>query len=173
VVLVAAAAGALLGAQVGYLIGRRAGHALTDRARRPKIAGAMTRSRQLLDRYGYGRAIALARFIPVIRTVLNMRMTEVDRQAERAGDVGVEGDLVALGPGQRPAQMDGQIREGGDDGHLDRVGGAVTGQVQQDRVAARALHQRPDRGPLPGPDDEIALQCPATRRSAIAFRADL
>jgi membrane-associated protein len=70
-VLVAAAAGALLGAQVGYLIGRRAGHALTDRARRPKIAEAMTRSRHLLERYGHGRAIVLARFIPVIRTVLN------------------------------------------------------------------------------------------------------
>jgi membrane-associated protein len=70
-VLVAAAAGAVLGAQVGYLIGRRAGHALTDQARRPKIAAAMTRSRHLLDRYGHGRAIVLARFIPVIRTVLN------------------------------------------------------------------------------------------------------
>jgi membrane-associated protein len=70
-VLVAAVAGALLGAQVGYLIGRRAGQALTDQARRPKIAAAMTRSRHLLDRYGHGRAIVLARFIPVIRTVLN------------------------------------------------------------------------------------------------------
>jgi membrane-associated protein len=70
-VLVAAACGALLGAQVGYLIGRRAGHALTDRARRPRVAAAMSRSRELLDRYGHGRAIVLARFIPVIRTVLN------------------------------------------------------------------------------------------------------
>jgi membrane-associated protein len=70
-VLVASVLGALLGAQVGYLIGRRAGPALTDRARRPKVAAAMTRSRQLLDRYGYGRAIVLARFVPVVRTVLN------------------------------------------------------------------------------------------------------
>jgi membrane-associated protein len=70
-VLVAAVAGALLGAQVGYLIGRRAGPALTDSARRPKVAEAMTRSRQLLDRYGHGRAIVLARFVPVVRTVLN------------------------------------------------------------------------------------------------------
>jgi membrane-associated protein len=31
----------------------------------------MSRSRELLDRYGHGRAIVLARFIPVIRTVLN------------------------------------------------------------------------------------------------------
>jgi membrane-associated protein len=70
-VLVAAAAGALLGAQVGYLIGRRAGPALHNRARRPKVAAAMDRSRRLLDRYGRGRAIVLARFIPVVRTVLN------------------------------------------------------------------------------------------------------
>lgn len=70
-VLVAAAAGALSGAQVGYLIGRRAGPALTDQARRPKVAAAMTRSRHLLERYGYGRAIVLARFVPVVRTVLN------------------------------------------------------------------------------------------------------
>jgi membrane-associated protein len=31
----------------------------------------MPRSRELLDRYGHGRAIVLARSIPVIRTVLN------------------------------------------------------------------------------------------------------
>lgn len=70
VVLAAAAAGALLGAQIGYLIGRRAGPALTDRAR-PRVVAAMDRSRQLLDRYGHARAIVLARFIPVVRTVLN------------------------------------------------------------------------------------------------------
>jgi membrane-associated protein len=70
-VLVAAVAGALSGAQVGYLIGRRAGPALTDGTRRPKVAEAMIRSRHLLDRYGHGRAIVLARFVPVVRTVLN------------------------------------------------------------------------------------------------------
>ena len=70
-VLLAAVAGALLGAQIGFLIGRRTGPALTDRARRPKVADAMTRSRQLLDRYGHGRAIVLARFVPIVRTVLN------------------------------------------------------------------------------------------------------
>jgi membrane-associated protein len=70
-VLVASVGGALLGAQVGYLIGRRAGPALTDAGRRPKISAAMSRSRHLLDRYGHGRAIVLARFVPVVRTVLN------------------------------------------------------------------------------------------------------
>ena len=31
----------------------------------------MARSRHLLDRYGHGRAIVLARFVPVVRTVLD------------------------------------------------------------------------------------------------------
>lgn len=70
-VLVAAAAGALLGAQVGYLIGRRAGPALLDRPDRPRLQQAVARAQQALDRYGTGRAILLARFIPVVRTVLN------------------------------------------------------------------------------------------------------
>jgi membrane-associated protein len=70
-VLVAAAAGALLGAQVGYLIGRRLGPALLDRPDRPRLHEGVQRSRAALDRYGTGKAIVLARFIPVVRTVLN------------------------------------------------------------------------------------------------------
>jgi len=70
-VLVAAAAGALLGAQVGFLIGRQAGRALQERARRPKIAAGMRRAVELFARYGRAKAIMLARFIPVVRTVLN------------------------------------------------------------------------------------------------------
>ncbi|MFC4947497.1 DedA family protein [Pseudonocardia sp. GCM10023141] len=69
-VLPAAAVGALAGAQVGYLIGRRAGPALLARDR-PRLAAGMRRAQELLDRYGYGKAIVLARFIPVVRTVLN------------------------------------------------------------------------------------------------------
>jgi membrane-associated protein len=70
-VLVAAAAGALAGAQIGYLLGRRAGAALQHRTRRPRVRSAMDRSRVLFERYGYGKAIVLARFVPVVRTVLN------------------------------------------------------------------------------------------------------
>jgi membrane-associated protein len=70
-VLVAAAGGALLGAQVGYLIGRRAGPRLLDRPDRPRLQDAVVRSRVALDRYGAGKAIVLARFIPLVRTVLN------------------------------------------------------------------------------------------------------
>jgi membrane-associated protein len=71
VVLVSAVLGALLGAQVGYLIGRRAGPRLLDRPDRPRLQDAVNRSRIALDRYGYGKAIVLARFIPLVRTVLN------------------------------------------------------------------------------------------------------
>lgn len=71
VVLVAAAAGALIGAETGYLIGWRAGHALLDRPGRPRIRSGLRRSRAFINRYGVRRSIVLARFIPVIRTALN------------------------------------------------------------------------------------------------------
>ena len=70
-VLAAAAAGALLGAQTGYLIGRRGGPALLARTKNPKLHQAVERSGELLAKYGYGKAIVLARFIPLVRTVLN------------------------------------------------------------------------------------------------------
>ncbi len=70
-VLLAAAAGALGGAQVGFLLGRRAAPALRSAADRPRLAAAMRRSEQMFARYGHGKAIVLARFIPVVRTVLN------------------------------------------------------------------------------------------------------
>jgi membrane-associated protein len=70
-VLLAAVSGALLGAQAGYLIGRRAGAALLDRPNRRRLAEAVVRARRSLDRYGAARAIVLARFIPLVRTVLN------------------------------------------------------------------------------------------------------
>jgi membrane-associated protein len=70
-VLVAAAAGALLGAQAGYYIGVRVGPALLDRPDRPRLQDAVGRSRAALERYGTAKAIVLARFIPLVRTVLN------------------------------------------------------------------------------------------------------
>ncbi len=69
-VLLAAAAGALGGAQVGYLVGRRAGPALLERDH-SRLAAGMRRAQRLLDRYGYRKTIVLARFVPVVRTVLN------------------------------------------------------------------------------------------------------
>ncbi|MCW2722446.1 DedA family protein [Pseudonocardia sp.] len=70
-VLLAAVAGALLGAQVGFLIGRRAGAALQARSGQPRVVAGMRRAEELFTRYGPAKAIVLARFIPVVRTVLN------------------------------------------------------------------------------------------------------
>jgi membrane-associated protein len=70
-VLLAAPVGALLGAQVGFLIGRRAGRPLLERTRNPKVARGVRRAEELFARYGPAKAIVLARFIPVVRTVLN------------------------------------------------------------------------------------------------------
>jgi membrane-associated protein len=70
-VLLAAAAGAVLGAEVGYLIGRRGGPALLDRPDRPRLQHGVERARGALEHYGTAKAIVLARFIPLVRTVLN------------------------------------------------------------------------------------------------------
>lgn len=69
--LVAAASGALLGAQCGYLLGRKAGGALLARSRAQRLHEGAKRAEELLERYGYAKAIVLARFVPVVRTVLN------------------------------------------------------------------------------------------------------
>jgi len=70
-VLPAAAAGALLGAQVGYWIGKRGGRALLERSNNRHLRHGVVRAEEILTRYGQRKAIVLARFIPVVRTVLN------------------------------------------------------------------------------------------------------
>jgi membrane-associated protein len=69
--LLAAAVGALAGAQCGYLLGRKAGGALLARSRSVRLREGAHRAEELLERYGYAKAIVLARFVPVVRTVLN------------------------------------------------------------------------------------------------------
>ncbi|MFE4715374.1 DedA family protein [Streptomyces sp. NPDC056728] len=70
-VLAAAVVGALAGAQAGYWIGRRGGRALLARSRAKRLHEGAARAEELLDRYGHAKAIVLARFVPVGRTVLN------------------------------------------------------------------------------------------------------
>ncbi|MGV9704554.1 DedA family protein [Streptomyces sp. NPDC003483] len=70
-VLVAAAAGALAGAQTGYLLGRKAGPAFLARTKSRKIREGADRAGDILHRYGHAKAIVLARFLPIVRTVLN------------------------------------------------------------------------------------------------------
>jgi membrane-associated protein len=84
-VLPAAAAGALAGAQAGFWIGRQAGHVL-DRPGRPRLVAAVHRAHAAMDRFGVRRAIVLARFIPVVRTVIN----------PVAGAAGVPAGIFAL-----------------------------------------------------------------------------
>ncbi|WP_217553521.1 DedA family protein [Streptomyces sp. GbtcB6] len=69
--LVAAAVGALAGAQFGYLLGRKAGGALLSRSRSRRLHEGVKRAEEFLERYGHAKAIVLARFVPVVRTVLN------------------------------------------------------------------------------------------------------
>ena len=70
-VLVAAVIGACLGAQTGYLLGRRAGPAFFGPNTRPKLLEGRERAGEYLARYGHARAVVLARFVPIVRTVLN------------------------------------------------------------------------------------------------------
>jgi len=93
-VLAAAAAGALLGAQVGYLIGRRAGPPLLAAQNRPRMRHALARGHDALERYGPGKAIVLARFIPVVRTVINPLVGVLDMPARTFTVWQVAGGLV-------------------------------------------------------------------------------
>ena len=69
--LAVAAAGALIGAQLGYVIGKRLGTRWLARTTRPALHRGVTRSKEAIDRYGPAKAVVLARFIPIVRTVMN------------------------------------------------------------------------------------------------------
>jgi membrane-associated protein len=67
--LLAAAAGAIVGGQLGYEVGRRAGQSLHERPEsRFYKQEYIDRTERFLERFGAGRAIALSRFVPVVRT---------------------------------------------------------------------------------------------------------
>jgi membrane-associated protein len=78
VVIIAAIGGALLGAQTGFYIGRLGGRPLLERNRNRFLRQGAERSQALLERYGFGKAIVLGRFIPVVRTVLNPMVGALD-----------------------------------------------------------------------------------------------
>ncbi|MCM3886303.1 VTT domain-containing protein [Frankia sp. R82] len=63
---------AIAGAQTGYLLGRRFGPRLFDRPDSRLFRRAhVERAHEVLHRYGFGRAVILARFVPVVRTFMN------------------------------------------------------------------------------------------------------
>jgi membrane-associated protein len=71
-VLVLAPAGAIAGAQTGFLLGRWLGPHVVDRPRdRPGLYDAGERASWFLDEFGARRAVVLARFVPVVRTLIN------------------------------------------------------------------------------------------------------
>lgn len=70
--LVAAAAGAIIGAQVGYIIGLRAGARLFRRPNSRLFKHEyVERAELVLNRFGTGRAVVIARFVPIVRTFMN------------------------------------------------------------------------------------------------------
>lgn len=70
-VLLCAAVGAVAGGQVGYVLGRHGGRALLGRTSSRRVKEGAARAERLLARYGYGKALVLGRFIPMVRTVLH------------------------------------------------------------------------------------------------------
>ncbi|MER5526077.1 DedA family protein [Streptomyces sp. NPDC002677] len=70
-VLVCAAVGAVAGGQVGYLIGRHGGRPLLARTSSRRLKSGAARAELLLARYGYGKALVIGRFVPVLRSVLH------------------------------------------------------------------------------------------------------
>jgi membrane-associated protein len=70
-----ASAAAIVGAQTGFGIGRAAGPALLQREDSRFFKRAyVTKAESVVERYGAGRAIVLARFVPIVRTFLNPLM---------------------------------------------------------------------------------------------------
>jgi membrane-associated protein len=66
---------AIAGAQVGFHIGRAAGPTLFQREdSRLFKRSYVTKAEAVVQRYGVGKAIVLARFIPIVRTFLNPLM---------------------------------------------------------------------------------------------------
>jgi membrane-associated protein len=66
---------AIAGAQVGFFIGRTAGPALFQREdSRFFKRSFVAKAEEVVERYGPGKAIVLARFIPIVRTFLNPLM---------------------------------------------------------------------------------------------------
>ncbi|MFF3595737.1 DedA family protein [Kitasatospora indigofera] len=69
-VLLCAAVGSLAGTQLGFVIGRHGGTSLLARSRGTRLRRATARSEQLLERYGWRKAIVFGRFVPMVRSVL-------------------------------------------------------------------------------------------------------
>jgi len=83
VILIGTSLAAVLGGQTGYLIGAATGPRLFRRADSRFFKKEwLERTQGFLDQYGVGKAILLARFIPIVRTLINpfLGMTGYDQR---------------------------------------------------------------------------------------------
>lgn len=90
---------AIVGAEVGYLIGRRAGPVLFDRPDSRLFRRAnVVRAERVLERFGPGKAVLLARFVPIVRTFVTL-VAGVSRMSFRhfIGYTAIGGVLWAVG----------------------------------------------------------------------------
>lgn len=70
--MLAAAAGAIIGGQLGFEVGHRAGMTLHERPDSRFFKKAyLERADAFLERFGAGRAVVLSRFVPVVRTFMS------------------------------------------------------------------------------------------------------
>ena len=82
VVMIAAFLGAVLGAQCGYIIGAKAGPRLFNRDESRLFKRShVDRTALYLEKYGPVRAVVLARFVPVVRTLMNPLVGVVEMDA--------------------------------------------------------------------------------------------
>lgn len=86
---------AIAGAQTGFFIGRKAGPALFDREdSRLFKKSYVTKADETVERYGVGKAIVLARFIPIVRTFLNPLVGASDMRTREFAQWNVVGGLL-------------------------------------------------------------------------------
>ena len=71
-ILIGVPAMAFLGAQTGWFIGKKAGPLMFDRPESKLFKRSnVERAEAYLDKFGEGKAIVLARFLPIVRTFMN------------------------------------------------------------------------------------------------------
>ncbi len=93
--LVCAAAGALIGAQTGFLLGRRYGPPLFHRpSSRIFKQRHLDRAEEVFATYGPAKAIVIARFIPIVRTLMNPLAGVLEMRARTFLLAQVAGGLV-------------------------------------------------------------------------------
>lgn len=93
--LIAAPIGAISGAEVGYEIGSRAGPRLFNRPNSRLLRSShVDRARAVFEEFGPRRAVVLARFIPIVRTLLNPMAGTVRMSRRDFSIANVVGGLV-------------------------------------------------------------------------------